>query len=68
MMTEESVDADSKVGADSAGRHDKHVTPASCPISNASRVTENRWKLESNPKLDENRTKVKKRLACSNRV
>ena len=45
MMTEESVDADSKVGADSgflAGRHDKHVTPASCPISNASSVTENR--------------------------
>ena len=45
MMTDESVEADSRVGADFeflAGRHDKHVTPASCPISNASRVTEKR--------------------------
>lgn len=38
-MTEESVDVDSKVDVES-GRHEREVTPASCPTRRASKDME----------------------------
>jgi hypothetical protein len=46
-IKEESVDVDNRVGEDSVvlGPHPTEVTPASCPMSNASKVTQYCWEL-----------------------
>lgn len=47
-MREESVDVESRVGTDVdtfCGHQEREVTPASCPTSRASKVTENCWVL-----------------------
>ena len=42
MIKDESVDVDNRVGVDSIadGLHETDVTPASCPMSSASKVME----------------------------
>jgi hypothetical protein len=56
-IKDESVDVDNRVGVDSivAGFHETDVTPASCPMSSASKVMEYCWALglefQSNEKM-----------------
>jgi hypothetical protein len=47
------VDVDNKVGTESieVGRQETEVIPASCPMSNASNVTENHCELKNSINL-----------------
>jgi hypothetical protein len=64
-IREESVDVDSRVGADSVvlGLHETEVTPASCPMSSASKVMEYCWELVES-QFDKEDVDTEKNVTC----